>query len=74
MAVLGPTVWCDPCIAPLIRALNDGGLSTVASCCGHGRTHGSVCLADGRELVIRPFLPYVAGPDFGGTVEPGDFN
>lgn len=49
-----PTVWCDPCLAPLVGALNDGGIRTVASCCGHGRRPGNVILADGRELVIAP--------------------
>ena len=47
-------VWCDPCLAPLIRSLNDGGIATVASCCGHGNNMGSVILADGRFLVITP--------------------
>lgn len=47
-------VWCDPCLAPLITALNDGGLPTVASCCGHGENPGSVALADGRWLLILP--------------------
>lgn len=47
-----PTVWCDPCLVPLVRALNDGGLPTVASCCGHGRIPGVVALADGRQLTI----------------------
>lgn len=45
-------VWCDPCLAPLVKALNDGGLPTVASCCGHGGRPGFVSLADGRELFI----------------------
>ena len=45
-------VWCDPCLAPLVRALNEGGINTVASCCGHGRRPGNIALADGRELVI----------------------
>lgn len=49
-----PTVWCDPCLEPLVRALNDGGIHTIASCCGHGRLPGNVVLADGRELVIAP--------------------
>ena len=31
-----PTIWSDPCIAPIVKALNAGGLPTVASCCGHG--------------------------------------
>lgn len=47
------TVWCDPCIADVVAALNAGGARTVASCCGHGSQDGSIVLADGRELVIR---------------------
>lgn len=50
-------VWCDPCIAPLVKALNDGGLPTVASCCGHGKRSGSIVLADGCELTIGTFDP-----------------
>jgi hypothetical protein len=53
-----PTVWCDPCLAPLIKALNKGGIGTLASCCGHdepGRL-GSVILADDRVLHILPDL------------------
>lgn len=49
-----PTVWCDPCIASIIAALNDGGIKTVASCCGHRQQLGRIALADGRELVIHP--------------------
>ena len=44
----------DRCIAPLIKALNDGGITTDASCCGHKRGIGSIILADGRELIICP--------------------
>lgn len=51
---LRPAIWCDPCLVPLIQALNDGGVSTVASCCGHGHRPGSVMLEDGRELCILP--------------------
>ena len=47
-----PTVWCDPCLAGLIQTLNDGGVRTIASCCGHGRRPGRVSLADGRQLFI----------------------
>jgi hypothetical protein len=50
-------VWCDPCIAPLVKALRDAGIRSVASCCGHGRNVGSIVLDDGRELVIRQFVP-----------------
>lgn len=51
-------VWCDPCLADIVQALNDAGIPTVASCCGHGRQDGSVVLADGRELMVRPFRPF----------------
>lgn len=47
-----PSVWCDPEIADIVRALNDGGIKTVASCSGHGHRPGCIALADGRELVI----------------------
>jgi len=47
-----PTVWCDPCIADIIAALNAGGVSTIASCCGHGEQQGRISLSDGRELII----------------------
>lgn len=50
-------VWCDPCLADLVGALNAAGLRTVTSCCGHGTDVGSIVLADGRELVIRQFGP-----------------
>lgn len=43
----------DRCIAPLVKALNDAGIFTVESCCGHGRGSGGIWLADGRELEIR---------------------
>lgn len=51
-------IWCDPCLVPLIEALNNGGLPTSASCCGHlepGRL-GWVMLKDGRVLIIAPDL------------------
>lgn len=48
-----PKAWCDPCLEPLIRALNDGGIPTVASCCGHDSgMPGWIMLADGRDIVI----------------------
>lgn len=43
----------DACIANIVRALNDGGVMTTSSCCGHGRSDGSVLLADGREIILR---------------------
>ena len=42
----------DSCIAPIVQALNDGGVLTAASCCGHGREAGNIVLQDGRTLTI----------------------
>jgi hypothetical protein len=44
----------DACIAPIVRALNENGIPTVASCCGHFNRWGSIILADGCELIIAP--------------------
>ena len=43
----------DKCIAPVIKALNDAGIETLESCCGHGQS-GSIDLKDGRRIVILP--------------------
>jgi len=42
----------DPCLVPIITVLNEGGIETIASCCGHGRRPGSIILKDERELII----------------------
>ena len=42
----------DSCIAPIVNALNAGGVYTAGCCCGHGETPGSILLHDGRELTI----------------------
>ena len=44
----------DRCIQSLVKALNDAGLETVASCCGHGNRPSNVSLRDGREIIIVP--------------------
>lgn len=44
----------DSCIAGLVKALNDSGIITVASCCGHYKRPGQIALADGREIFICP--------------------
>lgn len=51
----GINAGIDKCIAPLIKALNDKGMETAASCCGHGNRPGSICLKDGREIMIMSF-------------------
>lgn len=42
----------DACIAPIVKALNNANIETIASCCGHGEVKGRIALRDGRELVI----------------------
>jgi len=42
----------DSCIADLVRALQMSGIDMCGSCCGHGKTLGSIDLADGRALLI----------------------
>ena len=42
----------DSCIAPIVKALEDGDIMMIASCCGHGKTNGLINLADGRKLII----------------------
>ena len=45
-------VHLDECIADLVLALNEGGVHTIASCCGHGHPPGEILLKDGRTLLI----------------------
>ena len=42
----------DRCIAPLVRALANGGIVTVGSCCGHGKRPGQIILEAGRVFTI----------------------
>ena len=42
----------DLCIADLVAALNAANITTVWSCCGHGKIDGKIGLEDGRELTI----------------------
>lgn len=42
----------DRCIAPIIKALNKGGIATESSCCGHGERPGYIALSSGQELVF----------------------
>jgi len=37
ITINGKTVRVDACIAGLIRSLNDYGIETLGSCCGHGK-------------------------------------
>jgi hypothetical protein len=42
----------DACIAPLVQALQAGGVNMRGSCCGHGTSEGHVHLEDGRVLLV----------------------
>ena len=44
----------DSCIYDLVKALNQTGFETIASCCGHNHRPGNIILKDGRELFIVP--------------------
>ena len=46
-------VRVDACIAPIVEALNNDGILTRQSCCGHGKHDGSIELQDGRVLIIQ---------------------
>jgi hypothetical protein len=42
----------DACIAPIVKALQGGGIDMEWSCCGHGKKPGEIKLTDGRILKI----------------------
>ena len=42
----------DSCIAPIVAALQMGGIDMQGSCCGHGEHLGDIHLLDGRILLI----------------------
>ena len=46
-------VKIDACIAPIVRVLNDAGIKTIASCCGHSKGSGRIDLANGDILELR---------------------
>ena len=46
------TTLIDSCIAPIVDALNNGGIPTEECCCGHGRDPGYIGLMDDRILVV----------------------
>lgn len=43
----------DRCIAPIVKALDAGGVYMTGSCCGHGKRNGEILLADGRILRVQ---------------------
>ena len=71
MTFNGKTFEVDDEIASIVHALNAAGISTVASCSGHGMRPGRISLADGRELFVLP--SYEIGQWF-DTQFPRDIN
>jgi len=70
MSCTGRAKWkkakIDHCIAPLIKALQDGGVNMLGSCCGHGKREGYIHLDDGRSLLILDkgqTIKYMGYPD-----------
>jgi hypothetical protein len=43
----------DRCIAPIVQALNEAGIYTSSSCCGHGERPGNILLHDYRIILIQ---------------------
>lgn len=52
MPIAGRVRNIDQCISHIVAALNAGGVTTVASCCGHGNRPGTIALDDGRSIAI----------------------
>lgn len=52
MPINGRRQEIDFCIADIVCALNSANITTVASCCGHGKINGKISLIDGREIEI----------------------
>lgn len=47
-------VQVDACIASLIQMLNDYGVKTLASCCGHGKTSFSYIRISAQNIDLIP--------------------
>lgn len=42
----------DDCLAPVVKALQEGGVDMRGSCCGHGKQFGEIHLQDGCLLIV----------------------
>lgn len=52
MPIRGRVSDIDFCIARIVAALEAGNIHPLASCCGHGKSPGSIILEDGIHLVL----------------------
>jgi len=55
----------DGCLAPLVQSLNDKGVRTIGSCCGHGEEPGFVTFEDFEGFVRVISLEMSHGKDEG---------
>ncbi len=53
MPIKGRRQDIDFCIADIVAALNAANITTVASCCSHGKFTGNIILSDKRILTIQ---------------------
>jgi len=61
----------DKCIAPIVKALQAGGINMLGSCCGHGKGRGEITLRDGRTIWITPWNKRLA-KNLKDVEQPGD--
>lgn len=47
----------DRCLAPIVRALNDGGVQTAMCCCGHGEHDGFILLGRDEQYQLLVVVP-----------------
>lgn len=52
--ISGKAIKVDACIAPLVQMLNDYGIETLASCCGHGKTAKSGIRISAQNVQVIP--------------------
>lgn len=62
LPINGKVACIDWCIHQIVAALNAGGVTTVACCCGHQIIPGRIDLADGRVLVVYPDADSMPAP------------
>ena len=53
MPIGGRVQGIDGCISDIVAALNAANITTVASCCGHGKQLAEIALDDGRTVTIK---------------------
>lgn len=56
----------DRCIAPLVQELNNRGIVTLGSCCGHGIFNGDIVIAAESEPLLKHYgYEYEIDPEYG---------